>query len=334
MAHPRKAPLVHDRGRPCGGRLARPVARCHPGQGIDLFTQRPYDKADPGLRAVIRGSAAQASQPDAPPVLAKSHMAVGDLDEAERTPRGTTSQPIRQAADYPEALYQKGRLLYMQEQYEPAVQVLQGFLSAYPKSAFVPNAYFWVGESLYALGKLDEALTVYRKVVRDFPSSFKAEAAQYRVSLIELGRREAELAKLLKWSHEDSLKTIEEYQRRERAYEQAIEAYQKRLAASSTGQYGQYERTIAELRERARAQVPPRPSLAAELAQGAAGVTVEVPADAAEPAAERRRRLSPKRGGQRAKELLALKEEALALKEEYLAICRPRRSVRHRRRRK
>ncbi len=143
----------------------------------------------------------------------------------------------------------------------------------------MPNAYFWVGESLYALGKLDQALSVFRKVLRDYPASFKAEAAQYRVSLIELGRKEAELAKLLKWSHENSLKTIEEFQRRERAYEQAIETYQKRLAASSTGQ-----------------------AAAPALAPAPAAPSAEALAEIA-----------------RIKELLTLKEEALALKEQYLS---------------
>jgi tetratricopeptide (TPR) repeat protein len=286
MAYPRKAPFVTiavalalaaavlPAQSPAGGSTLA--------EGIDLFRKGLYEKSIPVFDAVIRGSEAPASKPEASFLLAKSHMAVGNLDEAERT-LGQYIETYPQATDYPEALYQKGRLLYMREQLEPAVQVLQGFLSAYPKSAFVPNAYFWVGESLYALGKLDQALTVFRKVVRDFPASFKAEAAQYRVSLIELGRKEAELAKLLKWSHENSLKTIEEFQRRERAYEQAIEAYQKRLAASSAGQYAPAPAAVVA------APVPPSPS-AEELEEIA-----------------------------RIKELLALKEEALALKERYLS---------------
>jgi TolA-binding protein len=288
MAHLRKAPFVAIAVALALAAAALP-AQSAPGEttladGIELFRKGLYERSIPVFDAVILDPAAEASKPEAYFLLAKSHMAVGNLDDAERALEQYIAS-YQKAPDYPEALYQKGRLLYMQEQLEPAVQVLQGFLSAYPKSAFVPNAYFWVGESLYALGKLDQALSVFRKVLRDYPASFKAEAAQYRVSLIELGRKEAELAKLLKWSHENSLKTIEEFQRRERAYEQAIETYQKRLAASSTGQAA---------------------------ASPAAAAPALAPAPAA-PSAEALAEIA------RIKELLTLKEEALALKEQYLS---------------
>jgi hypothetical protein len=50
------------------------------------------------------------------------------------------------------------------------------------------------------------------------------------VALISQKKIEAELLSILKWTHEESLKTVEEYQRRERSYDQAIIAYQKRIA--------------------------------------------------------------------------------------------------------
>jgi len=282
MAHLRKAPFVAIAAALALAAAALPAQSASGNdalaQGIELFRNGQYERSIPVFNSVVLDPAAAASHPEAYFLLAKSSMAIGSLDDAERALEYFIGNFPR-APDHPEALYQKGRLLYMQEQYEPAVQVLQGFLAAYPKSAFVPNAYFWAGESLYSLGKLDEALSVFRKVVRDYPASFKAEAAQYRVSLIELGAKERELARLLKWSHEYSLKTIEEFQRRERAYEQAIEAYQKRLAAMSAGYY---ERPAA---------APPAP---------------------AAPSAEQEAELA------RMKELLALKEEALAIKEQYL----------------
>jgi hypothetical protein len=67
-------------------------------------------------------------------------------------------------------------------------------------------------------------------VVEKYPQSAKFEASSYRIALIDQKKIENELLKLLKWSHEESLKTVEEYQRRERTYEQAIIAYQKRIA--------------------------------------------------------------------------------------------------------
>lgn len=288
-------------------------------QGIELFNAGAYDKALPVFRALAADPAAEAARPSALLYLAKTAMSVGELDEAAASLEAGLSR-YPKAPEAQEALYQKGRLLYMQGQYEQAVQGLRSFIATWPKSAFISNAYFWVAESLYALGRLDDALPVYQKVVREFPTSFKAEAAQYRGSLIELGRREVELSRLLKWSHEEYLRNVAEFQRREAAYGQAIEAYQKRLAATSSGQYGQYERTIAELRDELARKSAEADALAATLAQGGASAAVAAPAEAA-PAAAAPPAVSAQEREElaREKELLELKAQALALKEEYLA---------------
>jgi predicted nuclease with TOPRIM domain len=77
---------------------------------------------------------------------------------------------------------------------------------------------------------LVEARRVFASIAREFPSSVKVEAARYGVSIIDFRRRENEMLKLLKWSHEETLKTGEEFQRRERDYEQAVAVLRRRIA--------------------------------------------------------------------------------------------------------
>jgi tetratricopeptide (TPR) repeat protein len=91
-------------------------------------------------------------------------------------------------------------------------------------------AFYWIGECLYSLGLLDKAGEVFSVIIEQYPQSAKYEAASYRIALINQKKIESELLDLLKWSHEESLKTMEEYQRRERSYDQALVAYQKRIA--------------------------------------------------------------------------------------------------------
>jgi TolA-binding protein len=91
-------------------------------------------------------------------------------------------------------------------------------------------ALYWIGECLYAMGQLDYARDVFTIVTDEYPRSAKYEASTYRIGLIGQKMIEEELLALLKWSHEESLKSIEEYQRRERSYDQALIAYQKRIA--------------------------------------------------------------------------------------------------------
>ena len=130
----------------------------------------------------------------------------------------------------PDILYQKGRIYYLTGKYDESIQVLYQFLSGWPEHQLIASAYYWIGESLYSVGRFDESASIFRIILDRYPDAVKREAAIYRIALIEQGKQEEELLKLLKMSHEESLKIIEEYQRREKTYEQAINAYQKRIS--------------------------------------------------------------------------------------------------------
>ena len=206
---------------PAGGREALE-------QGIRFMGLEDYDQAILTFRGLLLDAAAEAQKPDASFWLAKAYLASGKMEEAARSLEfflsGYPDHPSQ-----PEASYLKGRLLFLQDDQENAILALKAFILRYPRAEFVPHAYFWIGEALYTLGHLEEAGRMYGKVVDDYPRSFKVEAAGYRLSLIDFKKRENELLKLLKWSHEESLRTTEEFQKRERTYEQALVAYQRKL---------------------------------------------------------------------------------------------------------
>jgi TolA-binding protein len=267
--------------------------------GIDHFKNSQFDKAILLFHNVILDQNSGPQKAAAYLLIAKSYMAIGRLDDAAHNLEFYLAT-YPGAPDYEEASYQKGRLLFMQEEYESAVQVLQQFIAGYAKSPLVSSAWFWVGESLYGLGRLDDALAVYQKIVADYPTSAKVEAAQYKLSLIQLRKREVELSKLLKWSHEEFLKSVEEYQNREKAYVQAIEAYQKRLGGTGS----QDDRKVmADLQQQLARKTDEAAQLAAQLKAGGA-----IPAVTSTAPDQVRRQLR----------LLDAKEDALALKEMYL----------------
>jgi TolA-binding protein len=91
-------------------------------------------------------------------------------------------------------------------------------------------AFYWIGECLYSMGQFSKAEEYFNMVIENYPGSSRFDASVERVNLIRQKKIETELLALLKWSHEESLRTAEEYQRMERTYEQALNAYQKRLA--------------------------------------------------------------------------------------------------------
>lgn len=280
--------------------------------GVSALEAGEYNAAIAVLRKVVADSAQAAVHADAYLLLAKAEIAVGALPQATAAlEHYLLTFPKHRS--YAEGLYTKGRLLYLQGEFENAIVSLQQFLKSYPDSAFTANATYWIGESLFALGRLDEALVPLRTVVRRWPDSAKAEAAGYRASLIELHKREAELLKLLKASNQETLKTIEDFQKRERTYEQAIAAYQRRLATDGSDadkevvkleqQLGERDRELQSLR----AQVD---TLTKQLAQAniqpagteaAGGATVEQTArllKAKEQALDLKSRLMRRLGGE------------------------------------
>ncbi|MDR2184275.1 MAG: tetratricopeptide repeat protein [Treponema sp.] len=134
-----------------------------------------------------------------------------------------------------ELSYQKGRALFYLGRYDEAIVILRSYADG--TGEYGPGgasrkaaALYWIGECLFALGQLDRAFEVFTIITEQYPGSVKYEAASYRIALINQKKIEAELLAILRWSHEESLKTVEEYQRRERSYDQAIIAYQKRIA--------------------------------------------------------------------------------------------------------
>lgn len=133
----------------------------------------------------------------------------------------------RRASD---ALYQKGRLLFLSGSYDEAIRTLHRFVTSYQGHKMVPSAYYWIAETLFACGRYEEAKNVYVYLTDTWPQSVKREAAVYRIALIEQTETEDMLLSLLKASHEESLKIVEDYQRRERTYEQAVTSYQKRIS--------------------------------------------------------------------------------------------------------
>ncbi|MDR2071700.1 MAG: tetratricopeptide repeat protein [Treponema sp.] len=154
--------------------------------------------------------------------------AIRDMDELERITLGTNPR-------YAEIPYHRGRAYYYLGRYDEALVILKAYTDSLTfetpeDETRMPAALYWIGESLYSLGQLDAAQNIFMIIINDYPYSVKYEAASYRAALINQKKIEAELLSLLKWTHEESLKTVEEYQRRERSYDQAIIAYQKRIA--------------------------------------------------------------------------------------------------------
>jgi TolA-binding protein len=222
--------------------------------GINLYGAGRWREAAAELRRFQGETQDINQQAEALYWIALAELAAGeyetsvrDMDELERI---APSGPRRE-----EIPYHRGRSYYYLGRYDEAVVLLKAYSDSLPpgnadsagtrKSA----ALYWIGECLYAMGQLERAQEIFLLLTEQYPQSVKFEASSYRIALINQKKIESELLALLKWSHEESLRTIEEYQRRERSYDQALIAYQKRIADMlKDTQLGELERANAEYR--------------------------------------------------------------------------------------
>jgi TolA-binding protein/uncharacterized coiled-coil protein SlyX len=216
-------------------------------KGIELFGQEKYREALDLFGKVMSDPKAKAERPEAAYWSVLAYLAVDDSATAGASIDAFLSA-YPSSPRVPDLLYQRGRILYTKGDYEGALKVFSAFAAAAPTSDLVPSALYWSGECLYALGRLEEAERAFNAVTQNYPSSVKVEAATYRLSLIALEYRQRELLKLLTWSHEESLRSVEDFRRRERAFEASIALYQKQIADSKRGAASEQEKTIADLR--------------------------------------------------------------------------------------
>jgi TolA-binding protein len=202
-------------------------------KGLDLFRKSQFSEALSVFQNILLNPSLAAKQDDIQYWIALSYMGIKDYDNAERSVSQYLSSHGPAAPSYADALYQQARIYFLQGRFESAISVFNSFLSAYPNHDFYPSALFWSGECMYQLGHFEEAAKVFTALTQSYPGGVKTEAANYRLELIKLKYREEELLRLLKWSHEDSLKMVEEYKKREKTYEQAINIYQKQAGSDA-----------------------------------------------------------------------------------------------------
>lgn len=103
------------------------------------------------------------------------------------------STPVSSGDD--QAAYQKAYQLIAQRDYDQAITSLQAFIKQYPKSQYVPNAYYWQGEVLAAQGKNVKAMTVFNQLIKQFPDSNKVPDASLKIAMILQSQGDIEQAK-------------------------------------------------------------------------------------------------------------------------------------------
>lgn len=91
---------------------------------------------------------------------------------ATAEPAAPKSDPQAEMRDYEAALG-----LFRGAKFKDAQAAFETFITAYPKTALLPSAHYWLGSSLYQQKQFPKAAEVFGKVVADWPNDPKAPDA-------------------------------------------------------------------------------------------------------------------------------------------------------------
>jgi len=149
--------------------------------GDAFFNQEMYDSAIVNYQNVITKYPSSEYVFDAVNGIQYSYVVMGKPDNAVNLiDRFIGQNPNMKFSD--QIYFKKGEIYYSQRDYQKAKISYQEFIAKYPKSSYVPEAYYWLGKSSQNLKQDDEAIFYFNKVFENYPSSESAA-----VSVIELG---------------------------------------------------------------------------------------------------------------------------------------------------
>lgn len=224
-------------------------------EGLHLYRAGYWSDAALELRRFRTQAANVGEAAEALYWLSLAEFALGDytaalwaIDELQRiAPAGLRIDNI---------LYYKARALYYLNRSEEALTAFRLYESLLDRSkgdtleiaAERTTLAYWMGECLYALGRYEEATKYFTIVISASPKVEQYEAASYRLTIIQQNELQKEIVGMLDWSYSEYLRLAEEYQGREAAFNETIDALQKAGIAGSATSAFELEDKIEEYR--------------------------------------------------------------------------------------
>lgn len=133
--------------------------------------------------------------------------------------QGTTNDsPVVTKAIFDcDSTYDEAFILIRRGEYEQSIEGFTTFLTNCPKHESAENAYYWIGESYYAMEKFAEAITQFETLLSQYKSSPNLGRALYKLgrSQQEMGKK-SEAIKTFQKLIDDLPETLEASQARER----------------------------------------------------------------------------------------------------------------------
>ncbi|GDX59579.1 tol-pal system protein YbgF [Nitrosomonadaceae bacterium] len=130
----------------------------------------------------LDGRLRRIEQPDPSTVSASSVPSGISGSETEASP------PIAEVSSHSKAevsegdAYEAAYEVFKSGSYQSAITKLQAFLANYPSSRLAPSAFYWIGNSYYAMRDFSNAVIAQQNLIKTYPNSAKAPDALLNIA--------------------------------------------------------------------------------------------------------------------------------------------------------
>lgn len=173
-------------------RIVRLERLLNPGHQLQLYQQLTTLQQElEGLRGTVERSqhrqqqlerqlkslAASAPKPGVGQHAASNQPSIVD-------PLDPSDKPVLQRERSERTAYEQAWQAVKSSPAPEALQCLEKFIKDYPKSSYLPNAYYWLGQLLFKQKEFSRALHYFAMVLQGFPKSAKCSDAMLKIGFI------------------------------------------------------------------------------------------------------------------------------------------------------
>ena len=160
--------------------------------GYSLYNAKRYSEAKTAFQNAV------ASKQLSNELTADAYNRIGDSQYYARDFSGAQAsydQAMRldrnASGDY--AMYQKGIMMGMNQQYADEINQMDALIKTFPQSDFAPQAMLEKGNAQALLGKYNEALDTYAALLKNYPRSVEARKGLLQTALVNksIGKEDA-----------------------------------------------------------------------------------------------------------------------------------------------
>ncbi|MGQ9616113.1 MAG: tetratricopeptide repeat protein [Spirochaetota bacterium] len=152
---------------------------------LDLYKQDRFQEAIVEFRRLLFDMKTVSYRDASYFYAANAYLSLGRVSEARDNFR-IIADKLQKSRYHSDALYLYGRCEYLLENYSKAIGLFDLYLKLYPSLQYADNCLYWKGESILDLGRREDARVMFSEVIKRYPLGNKADAARFKIRLMEL----------------------------------------------------------------------------------------------------------------------------------------------------